>query len=336
MNIVILIFVSVVMGLVPMLIYAMFLWWLDRWEKEPLHLLAAAFLWGFVPSAILAIIAQLVLDIPTSAVLNYNQLAYELVSGSIIAPITEESIKAVALLMIFVFFYREFDSPLDGIIYGSLAGFGFAAIENVLYFVSGGSQDLANLGCLIFMRAFLFGLNHAFFTSLTGIGFALARYQKNLLLKLLLPLLGLGAAVFAHGLHNGLATFGLIGIPFAVVADWFGVLGVLTVALVSLASEAGWIKAYLAEEVQLGTLTARQAATVGSFSGRIGVELRAWGGGPGLWWRTRRFYQQCTELAFKKHQLVKMGNEGGNIAVVEKLRGEVQAFSKRLGDADAR
>ncbi|MBI4771859.1 MAG: hypothetical protein HY784_15965 [Chloroflexi bacterium] len=78
--------ISVVMGIVPMLIYATFLWWLDRWEKEPLHLLAAAFLWGFVPSAILAIIAQLVLDIPTSAALNYNQLAYELVSGSIIAP----------------------------------------------------------------------------------------------------------------------------------------------------------------------------------------------------------------------------------------------------------
>lgn len=328
--------ISVVMGIVPMLIYATFLWWLDRWEKEPLHLLAAAFLWGFVPSAILAIIAQLVLDIPTSAVLNYNHLAYELVSGSIIAPITEESIKAVALLVIFVFFYREFDSPLDGIIYGSLAGFGFAAIENVLYFVNGDSQDLASLGCLIFMRAFLFGLNHAFFTSLTGIGFALARYQKNLLLRLLLPLLGLGAAIFAHGLHNGLATFGLVGIPLAVLADWFGVLGVLTVALVSLASEAGWIKTYLAEEVHLGTLTARQAATAGSFSGRIGVELRAWGGGPGLWWRTRRFYQRCAELAFKKHQLDKMGNEGGNVAVVEKLRGEVQAFSKRLGDADAR
>jgi len=62
MNILILIFVSVVMGLVPMLIYAGFLWWLDRWEKEPLHLLAAAFLWGFIPSAVIALIAQVILD----------------------------------------------------------------------------------------------------------------------------------------------------------------------------------------------------------------------------------------------------------------------------------
>ena len=38
------------------------------------------------------------------------------------------------------------------------------------------------------------------------------------------------------------------------------------------------------------------------------------------WWRTRRFYQQCAELAYKKHQLHKMGNEGGNVAIVERLR----------------
>lgn len=330
MNILILLFVSVVMGLVPMLIYAGFLWWLDRWEKEPLPLLAAAFVWGFIPSAVIALIAQLILDIPTSALLYYNELTYELFSGSIIAPVTEEAIKGFAVLLIFIFFYREFDSLLDGILYGSLAGFGFAAIENILYFVSSGSEDPSGLGCLIFMRAFLFGLNHAFFTSLTGMGFAAARYQKNIFLKLLFPLLGLGAAMFAHGLHNGLVTFGIVGLPFAVLADWFGIVGVLIVALVSLHGEARWIKHYLAEEVTLGTLTARQAATVGSFGGRIGAEWAGFSGGLGRWWRARRFYQQCAELAYKKHQLNKMGNEGGNVAIVERLRGEVRGLSESM------
>jgi len=330
MNIIIILFISIVMGVVPMLIYAGFLWWLDRWEKEPLHLLAAAFIWGFVPSAIIALISQIVLDVPTTVVFGEHTLGYELFSGSIIAPITEEGVKALAVLMIFVFFYREFDSLLDGIIYGSLAGFGFAAIENILYFVSFGSEDPSSLGCLIFMRSFLFGLNHAFFTSLTGLGFAAARYQKNILLKLLFPVLGFAAAVMAHGLHNGLVSFGLIGLPFAVLADWFGVLGVLVVALFSLYNESKWIKQYLTEEVEMGTLTAGQASTVGSFGGRIATNFSSLGGGLGLWWRTRRFYQQCSELAYKKHQLAKMGNEGGNQAIIEKLRGEVRGLSNQV------
>ncbi len=330
MGLIITVFLAIIFGIVPMLVYAGFLWWLDRWEKEPLPLLAAAFLWGFIPSALFALIAQLILDIPTTALFYYNQVAYSLVSASIIAPITEEAIKGFAVLLIFIFFSREFDSLLDGILYGSLAGFGFAAIENVLYFVSFGN-DLASLGCLVFMRAFLFGLNHAFFTSLTGLGFAAARYQKNILLKIFFPLLGLAGAMFAHGLHNGLVTFGLVGLPFAVLADWFGVLGVFVVALVSLYHEAGWIKKYLAEEVQLGNITAAQAAVAGSFTGRIGTRFTALtDGGVGKWWRSGRFYQQCAELAYKKHQLVRMGDEGGNQAMIEKLRGEVRQLSAQV------
>ncbi|MBM4424416.1 MAG: PrsW family intramembrane metalloprotease [Chloroflexi bacterium] len=324
---------SIVMGIAPMIVYASFLWWLDRWEKEPLHLLAAAFLWGFIPSAIGALIAQIILEIPASALMYFGEagaFAHDLLSAAVIAPITEETIKAAAVLLIFIFFYREFDSMLDGILYGSLAGFGFAAIENILYFVSVGSEDPSGLGCLIFMRAFLFGLNHAFFTSLTGIGFAMARYQKNIALKFIFPLLGLAGAMFAHGLHNGLVTLGIVGFPIAIAADWMGALGVLVVALVSLYHEANWIKKYLAEEVSMGTLSAAQAATAWSFVGRIGVGFEAMRSGPGKWWRTRQFYQQCAELAYKKHQLSKMGNEESNRAIIEKLRGEVRRLSEQV------
>lgn len=322
--------VSIVMGIVPMVIYAGFLWWLDRWEKEPIPLLIAAFLWGFIPSAIGALILELVLDWPISSVFNVNDLAYDLVSAGVIAPMVEEGVKAVAVLLIFIFFYKEFDSLLDGIIYGSLAGFGFAAIENILYFISIGSGDPDSLGCLITMRAFLFGLNHAFFTSLTGMGFAAARFQKNILLKLLLPVIGLTCAIFAHGVHNSLVSFGIIGFPVAVLADWLGIAGVLIVALVSLYHEAGWIRKYLAEEVQLGTLTAAQANKVASFFGRMGTNLTSLAGGLTRWWNTRRFYQQCTELAYKKHQLARLGSESGTEAIIDRLRSEVRALSPQV------
>jgi len=113
------ILISVFMGIVPMVAYAIFLWWLDRWEKEPLHLLAAAFLWGFIPSAIFALITQLILDIPTSSLMYYSEFAYDIVMAGIIAPFTEETIKGVAVLVIFIFFQRYF---IRGLTLGAVKG----------------------------------------------------------------------------------------------------------------------------------------------------------------------------------------------------------------------
>ncbi|MFQ5409891.1 MAG: PrsW family intramembrane metalloprotease [Anaerolineales bacterium] len=321
--------ISIFFGIVPMLIYAGILWWLDRWEKEPLPLLGSIFLWGFIPSACFALITQIILDVPVQYVfseLYFSPIGADIVGASIIAPLTEEFIKGAAVLLVFVLYRREFDSVLDGIIYGSLVGFGFAAIENILYFSTAGGI----LGCLIFLRAFLFGLNHAFFTSLTGIGFALARFRKGWLGKLTLPVLGLITAMAAHGLHNFLVSVGPIGFPIAILADWMGALGVLIIAVISLVNEARWIRTYLAAEVEQGVLTAAQAATVSSFTGRIAAGWRAAARGPGYWRKNRRFYKECAELAFKKHQRAKVGDRERNAELITKIRAEVVKLSQEL------
>lgn len=128
--------VAVIAGIVPMLIYPFFLYWMDRYEKEPLGLVLAVFLWGFLPAAILSLITQLVLGIPFMLLDEAGQLA-DAVTVSVVAPITEEFFKGLAVLLVFLLWRYEFDGVFDGIIYGSLVGFGFAAIENVLYFMSG-------------------------------------------------------------------------------------------------------------------------------------------------------------------------------------------------------
>ena len=43
--------VSLFFAFVPAFIMAMFIYWLDRYEKEPLALLGAAFFWGAVVAA---------------------------------------------------------------------------------------------------------------------------------------------------------------------------------------------------------------------------------------------------------------------------------------------
>ncbi len=53
-----------VLSFVPMLLYALVLWWLDRYEKEPFGLPTVSFLWGAVPSIVLALIMQIALDVP--------------------------------------------------------------------------------------------------------------------------------------------------------------------------------------------------------------------------------------------------------------------------------
>ena len=49
-------FLVLVVGILPMIVYAFVLWWFDRYEKEPLGLLIAAFLWGAIPAIIFSLI----------------------------------------------------------------------------------------------------------------------------------------------------------------------------------------------------------------------------------------------------------------------------------------
>jgi RsiW-degrading membrane proteinase PrsW (M82 family) len=329
---------SCILGLAPMVAYTLLLWLFDRYEKEPWGLLVAAFVWGFIPSAIIALFSQIVLSIPTAAIFGGNAFSLHLVEAGLIAPVTEEAIKGAGVLLLLLIFRREFDSVFDGILYGGLVGFGFAAIENVLYFLDSGS--VGGVIALAFLRAFIFGLNHAFYTSLTGIGLALARYQRNPALRLALAALGFLAAVLAHSLHNFGATYAaagtLAGLLFSWLVDSAGIFFVFVVILLALRREGQWVSEYLEDEVTRGTLSAGQLQVAQSAARRLGDSWGAFFSGNFARWRkARRFYQQAAELAFKLHQVRHMGDEGGNQALVERLRGEVNALSAELGKTDA-
>ena len=207
MNVLLGIFLILVLGIVPMLVYALILWWFDRYEKEPLGLLIAAFLWGAVPAIVFSLVAELVLDIPISYFVE--PVTASLIGAAVVAPIAEETFKGIALLVLLLFFRKEIDSPLDGIIYGGLVGFGFAAVENVFYFISAFVESgPSGVVLLSVFRAFVFGLNHALFTGLIGLGLALSRTSPHRLVKIGAPIAGLFLGIATHGIHNGSVTFG--------------------------------------------------------------------------------------------------------------------------------
>ncbi|HEX6293178.1 MAG TPA: PrsW family intramembrane metalloprotease, partial [Herpetosiphonaceae bacterium] len=157
------ILVPLVAAFLPTSLYTLVLWWLDRYEKEPLHLLLVTFVWGAFPALVLAIFAELAVD--GVAQYTFGPGA----ESTIVAPIVEELLKAIALIGLFVFARREFNGVLDGIIYGALVGFGFAMSENILYFMAY-SEELVGVWLL---RSVIFGFNHAFFTSIVGIALGL-------------------------------------------------------------------------------------------------------------------------------------------------------------------
>jgi len=324
---------AVYVGVVPMVVYALLLWWFDRFEKEPLALLIAAFVWGAVPAVIFSLIAELALGVPVARLVRPGTAS--LVEAALIAPVAEETFKGGALVLLFLFFRREIDGPIDGILYGGLVGFGFAAVENTFYFAA--SLMEAGFGlfaALALFRAFLFGLNHALFTGLLGLGMAWGYTASNTFVKVGAPAAGLLAAVLSHAVHNASVTLGAeFAWPclIAFVADWGGVLTVLGVIVWCSVREQRWIDEYLGEEVEPGTLSRSDYQVISSYAARLAARGQALlRGDVDRWWMMGRFHRLATELAFRKQRLKRFPHEKETGEDVESLRRQVGHLGTRL------
>lgn len=249
------------------------------------------------------------------------------VTAIVIAPVTEEVFKGLAVLAIYLLWRREFDGVFDGIVYGGLVGFGFAALENVLYFIDGD-------GTVFVLRALVFGLNHAFYTSLTGIGLGIARHARSLALRIAAPLGGLAAAIGAHALHNLTLTFAE-GIPalvcLALLANWGGVVFVFVIMLIATRRERRWIIDELCDEVALKTLSESQYTIATSPVRRFSARLDAlFSGGPVAYWHVGRYLYVLTKLAYAKNARRQRGDAGASAERVNTLRTQAAALSVEM------
>jgi RsiW-degrading membrane proteinase PrsW (M82 family) len=297
------------LSLGPMILYAMVLWWFDRYEKEPLPLLIAAFFWGAIPSIILALIFEIILDIPIVAI-SPNQLTYDLLGASVVAPLAEEGVKALALLILLLLLRREIDSPMDGLIYGGIVGFGFAAVENIFYLFGAYTEGgVGGVLFLAFMRAGLFGLNHAMYTGFTGLGIALSLEVRNKLLKVFLLLAGLSMAMLSHAFHNAFSTFtsyseGFFPLIIALIGDWGGILFMLAVIIWAFFLERKRIIAYSRELVKLQIIPQSEIDVLKStFRRRIARLNILLNGNVKGWWKAQRYHLKLTEAAFAWHRM---------------------------------
>lgn len=320
---------AVILSFVPGILYAAVLYRFDRFEKEPIWLVAGSFLWGAIAATTGAIIWSTILQGSVQALTGDEELA-AVTGATLIAPVAEEITKGCAVLMVFWIFRREFDSVLDGVIYGGMAGLGFAATENVLYlyfkgFAEGGA---AGLFTLFFLRVVLLGWGHAVYSACFGAGLALARLNRQKWGKIVAPAAGLALAIAIHALHNTLTVvlterFGLGGLAVTLAVAWLGWGFMLVVVGLAIARERRWMREFLPEEVALGNLTPAQLTTACSLRQRLIERLRFRG--------TSRLYSTAGELAIRKRHVARLGDEGGNLADIDRLRSELRQLSSRFG-----
>ncbi|MFG2498150.1 PrsW family intramembrane metalloprotease [Streptomyces sp. NPDC048441] len=264
---------------VPLLVAAFR--WLQRVQPGPWRNLLFSFAWGACAAALIAIVAN---SFATRwiATATADPTGADNLGATVIAPIVEESAKAAAVLLVFLFRRREFTGIVDGVVIAGVTATGFAFTENILYLGSAFGTDQLNGGtglasvtaATFFVRVVMSPFAHPLFTVLTGIGFGIAALStdRQHVRRVLLPLGGLLLAMGLHALWNGSANLGEYGF-FVVYALFmlpaFGLLTWLVIwtrqrslrivrAELPAYALAGWLTA--PEPFALGTMRARTLA----------------------------------------------------------------------------
>jgi RsiW-degrading membrane proteinase PrsW (M82 family) len=322
---------SFLFGFLPMLLFAYMVYWIDRYEKEPVVLLGGVFLWGAIIAAGAAFILNTFLGMGIY-MFTGSQTFTELSTSSVFAPIIEETFKGLACLFVFLFFRREFDSVLDGIVYAAITAIGFAATENIYYIYNYGFQQNGMHGILymFFVRIILVGWQHPFFTAFTGIGLAVARMNRNLTIKYIAPVVGLSIAILTHSLHNLISTLfqGIQSILLAVIFDWSGWIIMVIFIIWALYREQKWIIMQLSDEVANGIITPVQYRTACSAKAQTSTRIKAFF--EGNYHLIDRFYVMTAELAFKKHQAINLGEQAEAQPEIIRMRAELEQMSSNI------
>jgi RsiW-degrading membrane proteinase PrsW (M82 family) len=325
------IILSFLFGFIPMLAFAYVIYWIDRYEKEPLALLGGVFLWGAIIAAGAAFIANSFVGLGIY-MFTGSQAFTELSTASTIAPLIEESLKGMACLFVFLFFRHEFDSILDGIVYAAITAIGFAATENVYYIYTYGFQQNGTVGILymFFVRVILVGWQHPFYTAFIGIGLAFSRLSRSTPIKIIAPLIGWGIAIFTHSLHNIISTIfqGFQSLVIGVIFDWSGWIVMIIFIIWALYREQKWIITQLRDEVTNGVITPDQYQTACSAWALTSTRTKALFSGK--YRIIDHFYLLTAELAFKKQHSSSLGEQQENQPEIDRIRAELVQMSPQI------
>ncbi len=299
--------------------------WLDRFDPEPPRTLAFAFAWG---ATIAVFFSGIVNDLSQSFI--GDQL-----TGIVSAPIIEEGCKGLGVILIALLFRKDFDSVVDGIVYGGVVALGFATMENIDYYgVSLAHGGASSLIATFFIRGVLAPFSHVLFTSMTGIGCGIARETHSLRVKLIATSAGVLGAMLLHALWNALASFGgsifLTGYFLLQMPLFIGFIAIIAYLV---RREGRILRKTLAPEVERGLISPQQLEIAISVFRRTEWLATAIGNSK-LFDARRRFLRAVAKLGLCRwHQAraAEASRDTGSLLLISKLQSEVFILRDMVG-----
>lgn len=182
------------LALAPGVAIALFMYWKDRYNREPIKWLILCFLLG-VLSIVPAFFLEKFIDYGLGQFLWIKSPAF-IITSAFIGPALVEELLKYAMLRWSVYNKKSFDEPLDGIVYMVMVAMGFATIENIGYVFQNGLAT----GIL---RMFLAVPGHACWAIIIGYNVGLAKFNKGIKGNWYITR-GILLAVLLHGVYDSL------------------------------------------------------------------------------------------------------------------------------------
>lgn len=179
-----------IVAIAPVFIIILYIYYKDKYEKEPKRLLLYNFLLGAVVSIIITTILYYVFDIALPLT-NQTSILQQFIKAFFVVGLVEEFSKYI-IVRYFTQPKKAFNEPFDGIVYAVMVSMGFAATENIFYVLEGGYQTAL-------VRAFTAVPAHATFGILMGYFMGKAKFSNN---RIVLNLCGLFLAILFHGSYD--------------------------------------------------------------------------------------------------------------------------------------
>ena len=181
-----------VVAVVPAIVLIVYIMIRDKYEHEPIRKILLTFFVGML---------AVPLDLLIISIFGLDELPY-LLAGDILQQIgvaffsaaIPEEISKFVILFLLVWWSKDFNERMDGIVYAVCVSMGFATVENVLYVFDDPSCAWGRALFAVpghFLDAVLMG----FFLSLAK--FTVKRKFRNWLMTLLAPIL-------AHGIYDAI------------------------------------------------------------------------------------------------------------------------------------
>jgi len=299
-----------------LLIIVVFVWFLDRYDREPMHLVAAVFLWGASAAPAISVFALVTAG---RIWLGAEGDLAPLVFSSVATPLCEEAAKAIGVMLV-VLLTRNFDNPTDGFVYGTAVGLGFAVTENYIYGIGiGAAMGVSDLLILVVGRTFLAAGVHGLASATFGGFLGQAVLTRKRWQRVAWMAIGFFAAASLHGAWN--MTLTLVGpfVPGGGLRSWLLILPVLYAGYVLvlagfLHAEHLILKRQLGDEVALSLAPAWVAEVIPYYRRRT----------RGDWWPRRNertvISRLLTRIAFRKHALRNIPQPEAAIASLEVVR----------------